>query len=340
MSDSTISKNKTLIIKGIAIILMVIHHLFAFPDRINKIEYVSIYLLNNIPIEFYIARIGKICVNIFLFIGGYALFKVYEINVTYDKILKRIYKLYLTYWSVFIPFLIIGIIINKVELNFKIIFLNFIGIISTINKEWWFFIVYVILILLYPLIVKILLKYNKYLIFIISFCIFCVGTLANIIFYRLDIIKYELIFNIMSSQFMFITGIQICKECIFDKLSKKVNKKHEIIIIGISILILVLFPIKTIAYTITTPILIFVIARIIDEESVLEKLGKYSTDIWLIHTFFCYYYFQELTFKAKYSLMIIIWTIVLSIVSSILIKRIKKIFIYISYYNKINNIKA
>ncbi|CAM2076850.1 MAG: hypothetical protein NSGCLCUN01_01036 [uncultured Clostridium sp.] len=339
MSDSTISKNKTLIIKGIAIILMVIHHLFAFPDRINKIEYVSIYLLNNVPIEFYVAKIGKICVNMFLFMGGYALFKIYGINVTYNKILKRIYKLYLTYWSVFIPFLIIGIIINKVELNLKIIFLNFIGIISTINKEWWFFIVYIILILLYPLIIKIILKYNNYLIFIISFCIFCVGTLANIIFYRLDIIKYELIFNIMSSQFMFITGIQVCKGCIFDKLSKKVNKKHEIIIIGISILILVLFPIKTLAYTITTPILIFAITRNIDEDTILGNLGKCSTDIWLIHTFFCYYYFQELTFKVKYSFMIIIWTIILSIVSSTLIKRIKKIFINIYYYNKIYNIK-
>lgn len=63
MLDSKMTKNNSLAIKSVAIILMINHHLFVFPDRIK--EYESVYRFNSIPIEFYLGEISKMCVSIF-----------------------------------------------------------------------------------------------------------------------------------------------------------------------------------------------------------------------------------------------------------------------------------
>jgi hypothetical protein len=47
----------------------------------------------------------------------------------------------------------------------------------------------------------------------------------------------------------------------------------------------------------------------------LQLPGKYSTYIWLTHTFFGYYLFQKLTFFPKYSPLIFLWCMILSIAS-------------------------
>lgn len=45
-------------------------------------------------------------------------------------------------------------------------------------------------------------------------------------------------------------------------------------------------------------------------------LGTHSTNMWLTHSFFCYYYFQNELFSFKYSLLIFILLIILSLISS------------------------
>jgi hypothetical protein len=52
----------------------------------------------------------------------------------------------------------------------------------------------------------------------------------------------------------------------------------------------------------------------------LMFVGKYSTYIWLTHTFFGYYYFQKITFAPRYSWLIFLWCMALSIVSGIVLE--------------------
>ena len=60
-------------IKGIAILLMLFHHLFAFSDRIpNGLHY------SNFTVT--LAKFGNVCVPIFLFISGYGLAKTKKKN--------------------------------------------------------------------------------------------------------------------------------------------------------------------------------------------------------------------------------------------------------------------
>lgn len=51
----------------------------------------------------------------------------------------------------------------------------------------------------------------------------------------------------------------------------------------------------------------------------LEKLGKQSTNMWLVHTFFCYYLFHDWIYGLKYPIVILFVTVLLSYLSGIII---------------------
>ncbi len=50
--------------------------------------------------------------------------------------------------------------------------------------------------------------------------------------------------------------------------------------------------------------------------------GKHSTNIWLTHTFWCYYFGQKIVLLPKYSILIYIWLLILSLASSYIINLI------------------
>ncbi|WP_424765349.1 acyltransferase family protein, partial [Necropsobacter rosorum] len=70
MNNSLISKNESDYIKGIAVFLMLFHHLFAFPNRQPK-DISIINVIETFNLEMLIGQYGKYCVPIFLFIAGY-----------------------------------------------------------------------------------------------------------------------------------------------------------------------------------------------------------------------------------------------------------------------------
>lgn len=81
--------------KGVAIIFMVILHLFC---RRNIKEYYDVYLyIQKVPLIYYIALLGGSCVPIYCFSSGYGLYIGYKNNEIsiYKKITKFDYLNYL-----------------------------------------------------------------------------------------------------------------------------------------------------------------------------------------------------------------------------------------------------
>lgn len=68
------SKEDTIYIKGLAIIFMVLYHLFATEGLL--LEYKTIYKFGGLNVECIIGEFGHTCVGIFLFLSGYGLYKV------------------------------------------------------------------------------------------------------------------------------------------------------------------------------------------------------------------------------------------------------------------------
>lgn len=159
MDKKYASREDIKIIQGIAVMLMVFHHLFGFPDRVS-VSYYAPLDFGLIHLETIIAYFGRICVAIFSFCSGYGL---YQKNMTiaqsgkwtlfggYKEILQSIKKFYFRYWIVFIVFIPYGFynnIYNFIPLQFV---KNIFGIAYTYNKEWWYVFTYLRLLVIFPL---------------------------------------------------------------------------------------------------------------------------------------------------------------------------------------------
>lgn len=111
MQDETtliISKDKTLIIKGFAILFMIAHHCLI------KEFYISVpeFLYNPIAIRLQIG--SKMCVGLFTFFVGYGCFYAKSIDLLY--ISRHVWRLLKPYWSIlFLTLLIIIITYSKNE---------------------------------------------------------------------------------------------------------------------------------------------------------------------------------------------------------------------------------
>lgn len=57
-------------------------------------------------------------------------------------------------------------------------------------------------------------------------------------------------------------------------------------------------------------------------KNILAYFGEHSTYIWLTHTFFAYYYFQNLILLPRYSVLIYLWLVVISLLTSIILSGI------------------
>ena len=104
MNKPYFSKEITDIIKGIALIMMFIHHFFTFPPWWGDvIDYPLIRSLSS-----YFFEPFKMCVLIFCFLTGYTYFFNRQKNLKYS--LRKITDIFIAYWCVFLVFAVIAVL--------------------------------------------------------------------------------------------------------------------------------------------------------------------------------------------------------------------------------------
>lgn len=344
--NTSFSQEDSLIAKSIAIILMVSHHLFRFPDRLVEATYTPIFpfFLN---FEFWVGDFGKICVAMYLFLSGYGLFHIItRSEKTVREVIKRGFKFFLNYWIVLLIFIPIGLIFYndnpRYYWNIETFFLNFFALSSSYNGEWWFAKLYIEL-LFFALVLKRLFLKNKVITIVAIILGIYIGSFGIswvIKFLPEGIFKYiiksfqELCFW----QINFSLGFLFAKYNIYTVICSQVKKykmnSHWIylfftlvfVIIRISMTLLFnKFGKGNAAYIdfLLAPLFIFSVTQLFNRDGYITKilsfLGRHSTNIWLTHTFFCYYYFQQYVFAPKISLLIVLWVLILSSISSIFI---------------------
>lgn len=107
--------------------------------------------------------------------------------------------------------------------------MNFIGLEDSYNGEWWYVRLYIMLLLSYPMINKILDRYNYKFVLISSFLINIVGygitTLSAIFNIKLRLLALLALF--LGGQFLFILGVVIGKYGLFNRLNEKINIKRK-----------------------------------------------------------------------------------------------------------------
>lgn len=338
VNEFNFSKSETTIIKGIAITLMLIHHLFGFPNRILETnEYISLNILDS-NLAYYTGVFGRICVAIYLFLSGYGLFNKYSKQKNYCWIIEKIKNFIVNYWVVIIfIFIPLSVIFEDFKINLKELIYNMSCIKISYIGSWWFVRVYLELLIIFPLIIKLI---DKNIIssiikaIILPIIITIVRQRMN--FTNISIIN--LIFEMITYLPLFMSGAIFAKFNIFNRINILFNKyKLNNILFNFSVIILI-FIIRTIKPyifyldLIYVPVFIFSIINLaninkfIMINNIIYFLGKNSTNFWLIHDILLSGHLQKLIYFPKISVLILIWLVlILTPISWVVNKIIKYI---------------
>lgn len=353
-----LSKQDTNVMKGIAILAMLCHHVYT-----TQLTWVEPYpvILSTLGI------IGKVCVAIFLFCSGYGLAVQYDkimdgaltfkknICTTIKFIIKRLIKFYSAYWFVFLIFVPITIAFFDRPLSapygesanpFFGVMLDLFGLqgFRSYNITWWFNKLIILLYVVFP-ILFLFIKNTKW--FGLILCFIAMRFAGN-----LGILNY---YDVAVWQFPFVLGIGwAVYQDRMTVLSKYLNRYTLLINIGVVLLlgagvlqrlynIMPFGNITGIRFDGFLSILLLLLVIVVLRRckyiySTLSFLGKHSMNIYLIHTFFNAYWLNFCEFLHKNLICrwagINMWILLLCCLGlSIIIEYIKNRL----YWNKITD---
>lgn len=332
-----LSKEETTILKGVAILNMIFYHLFNIPDIIEKYG-ICDWEIAGQTLSFYIAKF-RLCVPMYLFLSGYGLYISWQKN-KHMRPLRRTLLLYLNFWIIFAVFIGLACWLKPSVYpgSFETLIINLTGWSATYNNHWWFLLPYIGLVFLSPLIFPLIRRYNALLVFLSSGLIF-LASYSTIKFNQDFLIHHYLLYNpllIVNCSFAFITCALCAKIDAFRTFSSALRQEgyahRRVTQLSLLLLIALLFVAQAIL-----PVSIFGVAfsfififafinlnRPAWCDWFLTLMGKQSTNMWLIHGFFCCFLFSSFIYSFKYPLLIFVITLAFSYVSGILIDLVYK----------------
>ncbi len=325
----TFSRDDTKVAKAVAVIMMCMHHLFAFPDRFPPgVSYISVFPHNY---EAVLGGFAKLCVMMFICLSGFGTYiSLSNKDNVSGSILKKIGGLYKKYWSVFFVFVPIGMLLNvgRIDKTLPSFLKNLIGLNTSYNGEWWFFSPFIVLCIISPLLVRFVAKQRSSPAAEVLIALL-IGLVCRVIAPK--VFETELLSSFRSAYLgkiieytvsfipSFIVGCVIAKYRLFDKYLTLFNKWYTAIPVSLLVMGMTVF----MRYRegeawdyIYAPIFIIASVSFIRSVPLLFRVacevGGVSTEIWLTHSFFCYHFIPRVIFAPKYSVLVLLWLIVIS----------------------------
>lgn len=324
--------------------MMLFYHLFGI-DNINELCKSFIYI-NHLPLAHYLSH-ATYPVSFFLILSGYGLTHVYNHQgLSMAKQFKRILKIYINYWIILIIYIILASYIRAGYIKTDILHIvcNLTAFHCTWNGEVWFLFPYTILSLTAVFIIRkiyslttikkactysILYATTFILIKIIPF-----PEQRHIFICYIQVVFYiQLLFYFTLGVLMYIIyeNGDIAVATISRKTPYALKLYHAKPICALLIIMAIksLFKI-TIADGIYAFIFIILFNRIkINRhlKMVLMLLGRYSMQMWMIHTILCVYLFQDFIYSFKYPIMIFTILVIACFISAYAISKIANMVI-------------
>lgn len=163
-----ITREQSAVLRGIAILMMIYHHVFATPET-YKLEYFSVLQFGGVNVERQLAWFCKMTVGIFIFVSGYGMYYVLQKRPVkepakesfagyllgcYRQSLAKLARLYAQYWYALIVSMTLVFLFDPEAPVFspKEFLLNMLGLSCSYNGTWWYILQYVKMLLLLPLV--------------------------------------------------------------------------------------------------------------------------------------------------------------------------------------------
>ncbi len=334
-AGSFLKKEYSGMIKGLAICLMVWHHLFGFPERIH-VPYAYVINVGSVSPELILAYIGRICIGIFAFLSGYGLSvklgKTQTKGVgeyakqSYGLSLHTLWGFYQKYWIVFALFIPYGIV-TVYGFEWVPFLKNLIGYSCSYNAEMWYVWQFVKMVLLFPVLWWLIEKCCRSAVGWVAYALVLVGGI---------VLVYGNVGHNIEVWLCLIQGIFVHQLRLYEKITDlPFFRKLPPALCGTLLGCLVLAVRGSLPVTqydfLFVPVLVFALAWLFQNSFVEKTLGrllgffgKHSTTIWLTHTFFGYYYFQAFSFMPYYSWLIFAWVMLLCLGTSLVVNGIQK----------------
>lgn len=354
-----LTKNDSLALKGLAIILMLFHHLFCTANRFKGFEIDFTPFGQNFVVN--VAFLFKVCVSIFAFITGYGLLKSIA-NQKFNRkdIVKwnttRLIKTMSGFWFIYVIVFIVTMLIDRLPYTTYFKEKPYAGLFYMINDflglanffktplmcgSWWYMSAAIVFILIIPLVYALSKK---------------VGYLPIILLIsalpRLLKTGYPGGTNVYTFILPVIFGMMFADYDLFNKIEKILpkNKVFSYIIsfvlfgglIGAGYIIMLKYD-RTVAWELNYGVIPlaficffrFCIIRIPVLNKILEFLGKHSMTMFLTHTFLRYNYLTDTIYSFGHFMLIFVIFFAMSLALALVLDFIKKLCKYDRLINKI-----
>lgn len=324
------TKQQTIQIKGVAILMMLWLHLFSNYDTV---EHCSNFLTfwNGDYMAFVLKKLCSMCVPIYIFLGGYGLAKTYLAATKMNNNI-RVLTLYVNFWIIFLLSYPIGCLLNPALFMNSIseICANAIAFDCTFNGAWWFLFPYALITLASSKLIEFL-KYGSRKRII---CYFTVALILFVISYvRLEAIDSHDWLSLIEVNawrtaemlLMFGAGVMFALHNVIERVSLPKSS----IVLWVLFVVLILLKLSIGASSLLHPP--FVLAMILIwcrlqhskiTNNILAFIGKHSTNLWLIHYFFFAYIAHGELYALKYPIAIYLSLVAVSLFTSMLISMI------------------
>jgi len=322
MESALLSRNDSLELKGVGIIMMLIHHLF----YIQNGEYDDICLFGNIYLVQEIGVFCKLCVSLFVFLSGYGLTVCNSVeNGALEFYTFRFKRLLFNYWFIWLIFVPIGVFVF--HRTFSDVYpscvwfeatLDFLGLYSLsgncgYNPTWWFYSCIIVLYLVYPFLMKFQRKL-PYLIVTIVFILphfHSVPWLAPCAIYLLPFVAGIWMAVVPKETFncISITQTMICLAVLAAVrmwTSQAIYITDTLLCVGLVIL----------AARCKLPLIL---------KKSLSELGHHSMNIFCFHTFIYLFWFHDIIYSSRNPIIIWGFLMVVCYLISVILEFIKKI---------------
>lgn len=328
------TRRDTKVLKGVAICLMLYHHLFAFPERVMAGSFVSLYYFNDTNLSVCLGAFGRICVPMFTFLSGYGCYMASTREENMPALVqKRLWGLYKTFWMVFfvcLPGILYTHRYSRPSDIISELVYNFLGLHSIFNEEWWFVLPFALLLVLFPAIKRFFERkraslYTDLLIIVV---------INAIIVYIIPVVIETKLFSVINKTMLwkhtdelleilpaYMTGCAFARYDILSKVKKRFGGRLVWCAAALGVMLAVFF-IRSLNRDyydfINAAVFILALTVLLPLKPVrwaaglFEKLGEESSIMWLVHTFLCYHWLQPLVYAPKYSPLVFVWLVALS----------------------------
>lgn len=314
------TREDTCAAKGVAVVLMLAHHLFCFEGRLPGGALQQLIDLPDTSLPLLVGLFGKICVSMFFFLSGLGI--TLSVRSRGLDLIGRLKGLYVKYWGYVLPFILIGFLFfaNQTdyceEASICHLFASFdlraflkalLGLEATYNGEWWFFKYYVMAVATYPVASFLFLRRDAWRSvaavvigsLLVSNVLPALGELKELGSLSNNVLYANLVCQSAPWVASFWMGMVCARFDLLERIHGALDANGLAGMGGSAAIVAALVFLRVYCFgadfdLIYVPLLLVSLRTLLRASGIVGRafveVGRRSMGIWLVHSFFCYYF--------------------------------------------------